>query len=413
MDFRAFLDALPAAATSPYAYAAYIVALGAWVVTIWLRSQPERKSREILDKYKDDAARNTALAKLLGQAPPENLPKAQILEWARLKAAEKSRGYLLIGFLALLVALIVIVVVALTTSREGQQTPPATFAVVFGGEDGVDCLNLPGTVRVTVLAKDARPQSALVKGCRAEFDWAIDWRTGQPATVRVEGVESFERVDPEKTFRLGDRRWELALRPIATKPRLLVEIFDYLPRNADDMKLVEQFYGLIRDKIVVLADSLATRHPACKYLIDLRVARATRQPAESPREILEEWRATNALLFLSGQLEQRQSAYFVKSRPFFGELAAGEDRLGSLLLELPIEASELSKTTDSHSLALLYAMAMDARRLKLPNDVVVFFLAEAKSIAVQMNETFPGVRELEGAVDKALDASRTPPPGAP
>jgi hypothetical protein len=413
MDFSAFLQALPAAATSPYAYAAYIVALGAWVVTIWLRGQPERKSQKILEGYKNDAARNTALAQLLGQAPPDNLPKKEILEWVRLKAAEKSRGYLLIGFLALLVTLIVIVVVALTTSRELPATPPASFAVVFAGDDGVDCLNLPGTVEVTVAADGALPQSKRIDGCRAQFAWAQDWRLGRYATVKVAGIDAFERVSPEQRYRLGEQEWKVALRPIATKPRLLVEIFEYQTPTPtpEDKRLAEQFHGLIREKIEVLADSLATRHPACKYLMDLRVAQATRKPAESPGQRIQEWRATNALLFLSGSLIRKESAYFVNSLPYFGDLAANDAPIRNLRLELSIDASELRKTTDSHSLAFLYAMAMDARRLKLPKDVVVIFLADANSIASQMDETIPGVRELKTAVQKALHDEQAGSPG--
>jgi hypothetical protein len=140
--------------------------------------------------------------------------------------------------------------------------------------------------------------------------------------------------------------------------------------------------------------------------MDLRVAQATRKPADSPGQRIREWRATNALLFLSGSLIRKDSAYFVNSLPYFGELAADDAPVRNLRLELSIDASELRKTTDSHSLAFLYAMAMDARRLKLPKDVVVIFLADANSIANQMDETIPGVRELKTAVQKALHAEQ-------
>jgi hypothetical protein len=129
-----FLNALPTAATSPYAYAAYVLLLGSWLVSLWLGGRPQRQTQKILATFRDDAARNTALARLLGESPPRGLPKEQILQWAQSQTGAKSKTYLLIGYVATLVTVIIIGVVALTLANSAvrKSEPPFAFQSVAG-----------------------------------------------------------------------------------------------------------------------------------------------------------------------------------------------------------------------------------------------------------------------------------------
>src|SRR5687767_8440702 len=104
-----FLQALPAAATSPYAFVAYVLALVAWAVSLWIRYRPQRETQKILSRFKDDSSRVDALTKLLGQAPPKGLARSDILEWVRIQSREKTKTYLLVAYLALVFAVIVVV----------------------------------------------------------------------------------------------------------------------------------------------------------------------------------------------------------------------------------------------------------------------------------------------------------------
>ena len=86
----AFLQALPTAATSPYAFAAYGLALIAWVLTLWLRYRPQRETNKILERFEDDKTRRDALTSLLGQAPPKGLARNEIMDWVRIQSQDKT-----------------------------------------------------------------------------------------------------------------------------------------------------------------------------------------------------------------------------------------------------------------------------------------------------------------------------------
>jgi hypothetical protein len=108
-----FLGQLGTVATSGLALAAYAIVVAAWALQIWLARQPERRAREILSLYKSDRERNEALASLLGQAPPDGLKGAQLLEWTRQNTRYRSRTLLVVAYLSTLCAVIVIVALAL------------------------------------------------------------------------------------------------------------------------------------------------------------------------------------------------------------------------------------------------------------------------------------------------------------
>jgi|SoiMethySBSTD1v2_1073268.scaffolds.fasta_scaffold05286_3 hypothetical protein len=406
---NAFLHALPTAATSPYAFAAYVVLVAAWVVTVWLRNQPYRKSLEIVKTFKDDRERNKSLAQLLGDSPPAHLKNDQILDWLKIKSSEKTRAYLLIGVVAVLITVTVIVVVAMTTARTpaaGSIGSPLKIRVRGAGNDGANCLPLPEGARIGVNAANAAPHFATINGCEAKLDWPVDWRVGQTAHVTVENAGGFVLDEPNTAYTLGNPDWEVVMRSAPKAPRLLVQVNNYPPEGP----LFDQFYGIVSSKIRVLGDRIARDHPACDYMRDLRVEKTGRVDDRSANRTLLDWRSTNALLFLSGMFRRDGTTDYVRSTPFFGELASKDADLNSLQLELRIDVSELQQTTDSHSLAVLYALAMDARRLGRPNDVVLTFLGEAVSVAQSIDSSLPGVAALKAQLRKAIQDLGAPIP---
>lgn len=298
---------------------------------------------------------------------------------------------------------------AVPVTHVAEPRPGAPPLVRFAAVDGVECLPMPAGVRVTVTVPNAVPQDAQVNGCEVQLPWALDWKAGQLARIAVEGAASFERAEAAKDYRLGDPLWVVAMRPTATAPRLLVQVFDYASSESGPEQPLAQFQTIVRNKIQMLAQSMALRNPLCAYVADLRVERTPRQLASSPSAALSEWRSTGSLLFLSGLLFRRDAALMVRSQPFFGELSVGAD-VSRVQIDLRIDADEFGQTTDSHSLALLYALAMDARRRGLPNDVVYVFLGEAVSIAQGLDTTVPGVQLLKNALRGALEGIGAPIP---
>ncbi|MBA7678840.1 hypothetical protein ES703_87118 [subsurface metagenome] len=50
-----------------------------------------------------------------------------------------------------------------------------------------------------------------------------------------------------------------------------------------------------------------------------------------------------------------------------------------ITVELPIKSTEFANTKDSHTLVILYALAMDARSLGYPKDRIALFLKAAEN----------------------------------
>jgi hypothetical protein len=213
-------------------------------------------------------------------------------------------------------------------------------------------------------------------------------------------------VEPGKKYRLGDHEWVVAMRPSADAPRLIVQLF-YDSSEAGADQQLNQFRTIVRNKIQMLAQSISIRNPLCKYVADLRVERAPRQLASSPNAMLAEWKSSGSLLFLYGMLFSEGSNVFVRSQPYFGELA-GEADGSNIHIDLRIHADEFAQTADTHSLALLYALAMDARRRGQPDDVVLLFLGEAVSTAQGLDSTLRGVLPLKQALENALKRMGAP-----
>jgi len=275
--------------------------------------------------------------------------------------------------------------------------------------DGAECLPLPAGVGVRVTVPGAEPREAPIAGCEAHLTWANDWEAGRLAKIEVVGAGAFEQVSAAKDYRLGDALWVVAMRPNASAPRLLVQLFDYTSKEAEPEQPLAQFQTIVRNKIQMLAVLIANRNPRCKYVEDLRVERTSRQLASSPNATLAEWRSSGSLLFLSGLLFRHNADLIVRSQPFFGELGVGAD-FSRVQIDLKVDADEFGQTTDSHSLALLYALGMDARRRGQPNDVVYVFLGEAVSIAKGLDSSVPGVLLLKNHLRAALKGIGAPVP---
>ncbi len=407
---KAFLDALPSAASSPYALAAYALVLAAWVLNAWQAQKPQKETRRILATFKSDGERRQALADLLGVQPPAGLAKNQILDWVRLQSSGRNKTYLLIAYLATLAAILVVVVVAL--ARGDRAGPRSAIRVRFVASGGtLDCIPLPSTARLTLALPGGRSGTARINDCTAEVGWDGSWKPSWTARLTLAGAPGFALADPQAGYRLGDSEWAVALAPKPQAPRLTIELFDYsgAGASAERRDSFQQFCTIIRNKINMLIESLAAGNKSFAYLADLRVARVTRELAGSPNETLAQWRDSYALALFSGLFFNRDQALYVRSQPFLGELAP-KFPSSRIQLDLRIDENEFSQTVDSHSLVVLYALAMDAQRLGYPKDVVFALLGEAVSIARGLDSSVAGVGPLKDAVREAVRNLGAPEP---
>ena len=108
-----FLRHLGDTATSTIALVAYVVVVLAWAFRVWLRHQLQAKAERILEQFDSDAARNEALGKLLGDAPPQGLPRKDLMRWTAIRTRHRSRVLATVAYLCTLTAAIVIIGMAL------------------------------------------------------------------------------------------------------------------------------------------------------------------------------------------------------------------------------------------------------------------------------------------------------------
>lgn len=193
----------------------------------------------------------------------------------------------------------------------------------------------------------------------------------------------------------------------ADPPRLTLTVFRYDGTlDGKGEQAFEQFRGILEDKILNLGQELSSSHPQAKYIERLRMFYSGDRSPD--RTQLSRFAAhTGSMGLLSGTVFLEDDAAIVRSRYFLGELGGGLTT-DSVVLELPIKAKEFGSIRDSHSAATLYGLAMDAKRLGLPQKVRVECLSRAYSALADLNESNPGVAELKAAVELELRKMRVP-----
>jgi hypothetical protein len=365
------------------------------------------------DFFTDDFVRTYWRPYLSDGTVVDGLPDRPKAPWMLSVLTVAKLRYLII------LALIAIVVGTLNPSNgpemrfPREDATPRSLTVRFTAPDGTGCLTLPPGASLTVTPDRGKQRAAEIAGCEARLDWAQDWRQSSRASIEIRGANVFERAEPAETLRLGDTLWKVGLKPRASAPRLLIQLFDYASSDGDSGRQLRQFQEVIRNKINMLADSLRAKNPQCAYLSALQVSLAERPIASTPAATLDDWRSSNALLFLSGLVFREPAGLMVRSQPFFGELidvSSGGPRLSRLQLDLRIDPREYSQTTDSHSLAVLYALAQDAHRLKQPPDVILVFLAEAVSVSRGIDSEVPGLDILKSELRNMFGKIGIPAP---
>jgi hypothetical protein len=400
-----FLNQLSAAASSPLGLAAYALVLAAWLLRAWQVQKPQRESRRILEQFKDDEERNRALGALIGTEPPRGLAQADILEWVRLQSKAGARTYLLIAYLATLAAVMVLLASALFAPKPAAA---GNIRIHFRGPLQ-DCFPLPVST-LTVRIPRQPDLTLAAAGCDVEIPWKAGWKESDTAILSLSGGMNAALADASAKYPLKDRQWTVEVRAGAGAPRLLIQLFDYAGarERPERREMFDQFCEIVRNKISMLSEAMVSRNKACAYVAEIKVVRQRRELDLSPRDSLEHWRKTHSLQMLSGLLLETGGVSAVRSQPFFGDLVgAGASHIQ---LEMKIDANEFGRTVDTHSLAVLYALAMDARAMGRPDDVVFTYLAEAVSIARGLDSSIPGIAPLKDALRGAFTQANRPVP---
>lgn len=195
-----------------------------------------------------------------------------------------------------------------------------------------------------------------------------------------------------------------------TAPKSQVAIFQYKGANSATSKdKFEVFQGIIEDKIANLRrEVFQDDEQALAYLEDIHVSYYA-QDSFTRNANIKRWlkNQSSVLCLLRGTIVSDDNlTYMVKSSFYLGELKEYFP-YDVVRIDLPIKISEHANTQDSHSLVILYALAMDARRIGSDSHHVARFLTSALNkladIKRRSGELQGDLAKLEQAIVQASD----------
>ena len=205
----------------------------------------------------------------------------------------------------------------------------------------------------------------------------------------------------------------------AEPPRVAIHIFKYSGLLSEvEEKYFEEFKAIVQTKISSIAEELQSQNSRLDYLAALSPFYVTDQQGEhavfsgSNADLLDRWKRAHALEILLGRIKSKDNGYAVRSRIFFGDLKTGLDSR-FLSVELPIADIEYDTTRDSHSVAILFGLAMYARQHCKPVDEVIALLSAAHERVADIPNNLPGMDELRTAISQELENVQSCEAGQP
>jgi hypothetical protein len=167
------------------------------------------------------------------------------------------------------------------------------------------------------------------------------------------------------------------------------------------------FRGILNDKILQLRrEVLQGDSQALAYLNDVHVSFRDKD-SFTTTEGINKWLKNqgSVLCVLRGTIISDDDAtYMVKSNIHLGELR-GHFPYDVVRITLPISVKEFSNSRDSHSVVILYALAMDAKRLGYDRSHVARFLTAANNKLADITRRGGQVGSDLADLEKAIRAA--------
>jgi hypothetical protein len=192
--------------------------------------------------------------------------------------------------------------------------------------------------------------------------------------------------------------------------RLKVSLFRYAGSEEGEPRLhFSRFRGILRDKITVLVEELTGASSKFGYLKDLTLEPPGNDGLPdklgSEAAVQKYWAGSRSLILLRGSIvPEKDKSYSAQTRIFLGDLR-GSMPHPSLAVRLPINEEQFANTSDSHSLTIYYALAMDAARLGNEPAHVMTLLSRAQDKIRDLSRRGslpPAVIEVQRAVERAI-----------
>ena len=187
-----------------------------------------------------------------------------------------------------------------------------------------------------------------------------------------------------------------------SSPRLLIKLSKY---EGDPQSAFGQFYIILKNKLLNMSLELSKKNDPSDYLARLKLDRTGVEAPLTTETKLDYWKKTGALALLEGMIfSSGDGEIIIISTADLGELGKNLPKR-TIDLELKVTPREFRSMRDAHSLATLYALAMDAKRLKKPDHVLINILSKAYAISQDLgSNTAPDIEFIKKEIKKMLGA---------
>jgi hypothetical protein len=175
----------------------------------------------------------------------------------------------------------------------------------------------------------------------------------------------------------------------------------------------ERFIDMVQDRLLSLSGELSGLGGNLAYLHDLQRSVVTQngQPIEfngSLSDLKKHWSQGQTLAVLTGQIGEHAQKFRVRSRIFLGDLKGALPR-EDIVVDLEFDINDFEPASDTHAVAAIYALAMDARRRGLPRDAILRLLNRAKQYARGIDDHLAGIAQLKAAITQSLSDAKAVP----
>jgi hypothetical protein len=277
---------------------------------------------------------------------------------------------------------------------------PFDVRIQFHGRGtALDCARLAqGTATLRI---DAESYKAPIDArCAAHVADIPAQLRNHDARVELSGAPAFVVITQGAQAVSGGQTLTIVLEESAMAPRLRIALLPYQVPDPASQSRFQEFREALANKIFNMSQAFSARGAAFTYIDGLKVLNDG-PPMASAAELRAFWDESHALQLVRGQVDAGARPTVVHSLVFLGDLAPAPAHAG-LQLEMTVTPEAFARNQDSFSLVMLYSLARDAQRLRLPNDVVAAFLSEAYAIGRQLHDAGGDLAPVTAAVDTML-----------
>jgi hypothetical protein len=158
-------------------------------------------------------------------------------------------------------------------------------------------------------------------------------------------------------------------------------------------KEYEQFMSILKQRVRKIFEAYDQKDEF-KYLVDLNIKKAG-----LPNSFKKAWEDSDAILILNSALRRDGKDIYVASDVYLFEIK-GSLKDNSIGLEQMVSTDKFRVTRDTYSMIMYYALAMDAKRMNRPPNVIAEYLSRAEEISkdIKIKDKNSDVAQLVAAI---------------